>query len=59
MRGTLYASNSLHNQTDIAVLAAVAYIMDDDLEAAEHGLRDGHSSFHKVNLHSFSVNRLP
>lgn len=59
MRGTVYASNSFHGQTDIAVLAAVAYIMDDDLEAAEHGLRDGHSSFHKVNLYSFSVKRPP
>ena len=33
--------------------------MDDDLEAAEHGLADGHSSFHMVNLQSLNLKRLP
>ena len=62
--GSCYAGYGVPKQfitwlTHIAVLTAVAFIMDDDLEAAEHGLRDGHSSFHKVNLHSFSLKRLP
>lgn len=29
-------------------MRAVTYIMDDDLEGAEAGLADGHSTFHKV-----------
>ena len=59
MRGMAYPSSSLHGRTDIAVLTAAACIMDDDLEAAEHGLADGQSSFHKVNLQSLNVNRVP
>lgn len=30
------------------VLSAATYIMNDDLESAEAGLKDGASSFHKV-----------
>lgn len=29
-------------------MRAVQFIMDDDLESAEAGLENGHSSFHKV-----------
>ena len=31
-----------------AAMRAVTYIMSDDLEAAEAGLANGNSSFHKV-----------
>lgn len=39
-------------------MRAATYIMADDLEGAEAGLADGHSSFHKVRYSSEKISNI-